>query len=92
MNNSDDSNGIVWFIFALGPGTGIAIWAWIQAKYRNKDARYKPESTVAHTITNVVQGDTFTRKIVSRSRSITGRNDSSHHERARVSGVVKGQG
>ena len=92
MNNSDDSGSIAWFIFALGPGTGIAIWAWIQAKYRNKNARYKPESTVAHTITNVVQEDKFTRKIVSRSRSITGRNDSSHHQRARVSGVVKGEG
>lgn len=92
MSNSDDSGSIAWFIFAIGPGTGIAIWAWIQAKYRNKNARYKPESTVDHTITNMVQGDTFTRKIVSRSRSITGRNDSSHHERARVSGVVKDKG
>ncbi len=90
MNDSGDSGGIAWFIFALGPGSGIAIWAWIQAKYRNKNARYKPESTVDHTITNVVQEDQFTRRIVSRSRSIRGRNDSSHHERARVSGVVKG--
>ncbi|PKQ18444.1 MAG: hypothetical protein CVT68_03375 [Actinobacteria bacterium HGW-Actinobacteria-8] len=90
MNNSDDSGSIAWFIFALGPGTGIAIWMWIQAKYRNKSARYKPESTVAHTITNVVQEDTFTRKIVSRSRSVNGRNERDHHERARVSRVVKG--
>ncbi len=89
MNNSDDSGSIAWFIFALGPGTGIAIWMWIQAKYRNKGARYKPETTVAHTITNVVQDDKFTRKIVSRSRSITGRNERDHHERARVSRVVK---
>ncbi len=91
MNDSDSSGGIGWFLFLLGPGTGFAIWAWIQAKYRNKDARYKPESTVDHTITNMVQGDTFTRKIVSRSQSISGRNDSSHHQRARVSGVVNGK-
>jgi len=90
MNDSESSGSIAWFIFALGPGTGIAIWMWIQAKYRNKNARYKPESTVDHTITNLVQDDKFTRKIVSRSRSIKGRNDSSHHERARVSRVVEG--
>ena len=90
MNDSEGSGGIAWFIFALGPGTGIAIWMWIQAKYRNRNARYKPETTVAHTITNVVQEDKFTRKIVSRSRSITGRNERDHHERARVSRVVEG--
>ncbi len=90
MNDSGDSGSIAWFIFALGPGSGIAIWTWIQAKYRNKNARYKPESTVAHTITNVVQNDQFTRKITSRSRSINGRNERDHHERARVSGVVEG--
>lgn len=90
MNDSEGSGSIAWFLFALGPGSGIAIWAWIQAKYRNKNARYKPESTVDHTITNVVHEDTFTRKIVSRSRSITGRNESNHHQRARVSRVVKG--
>lgn len=88
MNNSDSSGNIAWVIFALGPGSGIAIWAWIQAKYRNKNARYKPEATVAHTITKVVQDDHFTRKIKSRSRSISGRNERDHHERARVSRVV----
>ncbi len=89
MNDSEGSGGIAWLVFALGPGSGILIWMWIQAKYRNKNARYKPESTVDHTITNIVKQDTFTRKIKSRSRSITGRNDSSHHERARVSRVLE---
>ncbi len=90
MNDSGDSGGIAFFLFAVGPATGIGIWMWIQAKYRNKNARYKPESTVAHTITDVVQEDKFSRKIVSRSRSIKGRNEKDHHERARVSRVVKG--
>lgn len=88
MNNSDGSGNIAWIIFALGPGSGIAIWAWIQAKYRNRNARYTPETTVDHTITKVVQDDQFTRSIRSRSRSISGRNERDHHVRARVSRVV----
>lgn len=90
MNDSGDSGGIAFFLFAVGPAIGIGIWMWIQAKYRNRSARYKPETTVAHTITKVVKQDKFTRKIVSESTSITGRNERDHHERARVSGVVKG--
>ena len=90
MNDSQNSGNIAWVIFALGPGSGIAIWVWIQAKYRNKNARYKPESTVDHTVTNMVQDDQFTRKIKSRSRSINGRNERDHHQRARVSRVVEG--
>ncbi len=89
MNDSDSSGNIAWAIFLLGPGSGFAIWAWIQAKYRNKNARYKPETTVAHTITNIVKEDALTRRIKSRSRSISGRNETSHHTRARLSTVVK---
>lgn len=89
MNDSNDSGNIAWIIFLLGPGSGVAIWMWIQAKYRNRSARYKPETTVAHTITNMVKEDALIRRLRSRSRSISGRNETSHHTRARVSRVVK---
>jgi hypothetical protein len=89
MNDSESSGNIAWFIFLLGPGSGVAIWMWIQAKYRNRSARYKPESTVAHTITNMVKEDALVRRLRSRSRSISGRNETNHHVRARLSRVLK---
>lgn len=88
MDDSDGS-GLAWLIFAIGPGTGIAIWSWIQAKYRNKNARYKPEATVDHSVTHTAADDQFVRKITSGSRHMSGRNESKHHQRAAYHRVVK---
>lgn len=88
-DSSEGSSGIALALFAAGPATGIFIAAWIRSKYRNRRARYMPERVVKHTITAMVQDDTFLRKVVSRSRSISGRNDQAPAQRAQFTRTTK---
>ena len=88
-DSSSNSGGIAFALFAAGPATGIFISGWIRAKYRNRGARYMPERVVKHTITKLTQDDKFLKKIVSRSTSISGRNDQSPEQRARYTKTTK---
>jgi hypothetical protein len=72
----DDGVGaIVFFLFAAGPAAGLGIWGWINARYRNRAARYMPEKVVHHKVNRLDSDDAFAKKIVSTSGSIDGRND-----------------
>jgi hypothetical protein len=73
--DSDGVGAIVFFLLAAGPGAGIALYGWIQARYRNRAARYMPERVVHHTVTKLDTDDAFAKKIVTRDSSIEGRND-----------------
>jgi len=88
-SSSEGSSGLAFALFAAGPAAGVFISGWIKAKYRNKGARYMPERVVKHHVTELVQDDTFLRKIVSRSRSINGRNDQSPEQRAQFTRTTK---
>ena len=79
---NDGAGAIALFLFLSGPAAGLAIWGWIKARYRNRGARYMPERVVAHTVTKLTPTDAFTKKIVSRSGSIDGRNDGDPSMRA----------
>lgn len=90
MSSSSDSSGAIAFaLFAAGPAAGIATWSWIQAKYRNRSARYMPERTVAHKVTKLTPEDAFSKRIVSTESSISGRNESNHTLRLPFSKAVK---
>jgi hypothetical protein len=82
MNDSDGSGGLAFALFIAGPATGFAIWAWIHARYRNKGARYRPDQVVAHTVARLDQNDAFVKRTVSKSSSLSGRNEGSHDQRA----------
>ena len=87
--SSDDSGGIAFILFAAGPAAGLGAWMWIQARYRNRGARYMPERVVKYEAKNIKAEDAFLKKIVSRSSSIEGRNDGSPHVRAAFTKVTK---
>jgi hypothetical protein len=88
-SSSEGSSGLAFALFAAGPATGLFISGWIRAKYRNKGARYMPERVVKHTITKMTEDDKFLKKIVSRSSSISGRNDQSPAQRAQFTRTTK---
>lgn len=80
--DDDGVGGIVLFLFAAGPAAGLGIWGWIQARYRNKGARYMPEKVVNHKLTRLDTDDAFVRSIVSKSSRTEGAND--HNPTARA--------
>lgn len=89
MDDSEGTGALVFALFAAGPGAGIVLWGWIQAKYRNKAARYMPERVVHHQVHNLKAEDAFVKDIVSTNSSIDGRNESSHTVRAKTTKAIK---
>jgi hypothetical protein len=89
MSSSSDNGGIAFALFAAGPAAGVGTWVWIQAKYRNRSARYMPERVVKYEAKNLKADDAFVKHIVSRSSSIEGRNDGSPHVRAAYTKTTK---
>lgn len=87
--SSDNGGGIAFFLFAAGPAVGLGVWMWIQAKYRNRSARYMPERVVSYQATNLKADDAFVRHLVSRSANIKGRNDGSPASRAKNAKFTK---
>lgn len=89
---SDSGNNtvaIAGFLFLSGPLAGAAVYRWIQAKYRNRGARYMPERDVAREVTDMVVKDEFVGRETVNNSSISGRNDLSPATRAKVSKVSK---
>lgn len=83
--SSDSDSGIgaaIIALFAAGPATGIFVYGSIQAKYRNRSARYMPERVVKYEAKNMEIQDAFTGSITSHSSSISGRNERDHATRA----------
>jgi hypothetical protein len=89
MDDSEGSGALALALFAAGPGAGIVLWGWIQAKYRNKAARYMPERVVHHQVHNLAADDKFVKDIVSTNSSIDGRNESNHTLRAPQTKAIK---
>ena len=90
MSNSSSGVGFVEIaLFVSGPASGIFVYQRIQAKYRNRSARYMPERDVARAVTDMVVTDEFTEKVTVDNSSIDGRNDSSPAERAEFSKVTE---
>jgi hypothetical protein len=88
-SSSSNSGGLALALFAAGPAAGIGTWVWIQAKYRNKNARYMPEKVVKYEANDLKADDAFAKKIVSRSSDIERRNDTSPQVRAKFTKVTK---
>jgi len=87
-----DNNGVgaaVVALFMAGPTTGIFLYSRIKSKYRNRDARYKPETVVKYEITKLEVRDTALRQLVSRSPVIAGDNHRTPHVRVADVAVVK---
>ena len=89
---SDSSSGVGFVevaLFVAGPASGIFVYQTIQAKYRNRKARYMPERDVARQVTDMEVVDQFTGRATVDNSSIAGRNDSTPAVRARYSKVTK---
>ncbi len=87
-----DSNGVVavaGILFLSGPLAGAAVRASIQAKYRNRAARYMPERDVARAVTDMVVEDAFTERVTVDNSTIIGRNDATPAVRAAFSKVTE---
>lgn len=90
MSDSSDGNlGVAGFLFISGPAAGLFVYNRIQAKYRNRSARYMPERDVARDVADMVVEDAFTEEATVANSSITGRNDGTPAVRAAFSKVIK---
>ena len=76
-------------LFVAGPTSGIFVYQSIQAKYRNRNARYMPERDVSRAVTDMVITDEFAGRATVDNKSISGRNDSTPAVRAKFSRVTK---
>jgi len=87
--SGDNTVAIAGFLFLSGPLAGAAVYRAIQAKYRNRSARYMPERDVAREVSDMVVKDEFVaRETVSNSQT-RGRNDTTPAVRAPFSKVTK---
>ncbi|NTV38648.1 MAG: hypothetical protein HGA51_01635 [Demequinaceae bacterium] len=90
MSESGNNTVVVGGLLLIsGPAAGIFVYQSIQAKYRNRKARYMPERDVARAVTDMVIKDEFTERVTVDNSSITGRNESAPAVRARYSKVIK---
>jgi len=78
-------------LFAAGPAAGWGTWVWIQNRYRNRSARYRPDRTVAHHVSSLTGDDQPRGRYRSKSSTIDGRNDDSPDRRARNSQYFHGE-
>jgi hypothetical protein len=89
---SSHSNGVGFVevaLFVAGPASGIFVYQSIQAKYRNRKARYMPERDVSRAVTDMVITDEFTGQATVDNKSIAGRNETTPAVRAKFSKVTK---
>ncbi len=83
MSDSGNSAGaIAVALFAAGPATGVFIYASIQAKYRNRKARYMPEKVVDYKVERMDVNDNYAGTFTTKRGSVQGRNESDHAQRA----------
>ena len=89
MDDSEGTGALVIALLLAGPGAGVVLWGWIQARYRNRAARYKPETVVSYEVHNLVAEDAFLKDIVTQNSAVEGRNESNHTLRAAQSKAIK---
>lgn len=90
MSDSSDGNlGLAGILFVSGPAAGFFVYQSIQAKYRNRNARYMPERDVSRAVSDMVVEDAFVEEVIVDNSSITGRNDANPAVRAPFSKVTK---
>lgn len=80
---SDDSGigGAIAALFGAGPAAGFFLYAGIKTKYRNRHARYKPETVVLHEVKSVTPEEKLIGTIKTKKTQIDGRNDRTPHVR-----------
>lgn len=86
---SDGTPFLILLLLAAGPAAGVGVWAWIQARYRNRSARYRPQDSSHHRVVSVRQDDAYVRRLQTSRSSVDGRNESRHDQRAQVSRVYE---
>ena len=89
MSNGEGTAAVVGALFLAGPVSGIAVYKSIQAKYRNRSARYRPEEVVAHEVHNLVVEDVFVERFTTKATQVEGRNDNAPEVRAQYSKATK---
>ena len=89
MSDSEGSLGLAGLLFAAGPAAGFATYAWIVGKYRNKNAKYRPDREVKFEVVKLDVEDEFIERVVTDNSSTPGRNESSHDKRAGYARVTK---
>lgn len=88
-SDGDGVGAVIAMLFAAGPLAGGAVYKGIQAKYRNRSARYMPEREVAREVTDMVVKDEFIARETVNNSTISGRNDTTPAVRAKFSKVTK---
>ncbi|WP_062204342.1 hypothetical protein [Demequina salsinemoris] len=89
-----DGGGLGFFallLFAAGPAAGWGTWTWIQRRYRNREARYRPDRTVAHHVSSLTGDDQPRGRFRSRSAYTSDRNDGAPDQRARHAQYFHGE-
>ena len=59
----------------LAPFVGWGVYWWFNRKYRNDNARYKPEAVVAQSVFDLKEEDRYTGQFVRRVLFVEGRNE-----------------
>ena len=91
MSGDSDSGLIGLLLLAVGPASGVGVYMWIQARYRNRAARYRPDQTVAYTVSSLTGDDQPRGRYSTKSGSISGRNENQPDARASVSRMFHGE-
>ncbi len=92
--NGDGGGGVAFvalLLFAAGPAAGWGTWWWIHNRYRNRDARYRPDRTVAHHVSGLTGEDHPKGSFRSKSGSTDGRNEQEPDRRARNAQFFHGE-
>ncbi|WNM28203.1 hypothetical protein RN607_04155 [Demequina capsici] len=93
MSGNGDGGGafIALLLFAAGPAIGWFVWHSIQTRYRNRDARYRPDRTVAHTVSSLTGEDSPRGRFTTYDSATQGRNENDPDQRARISQFFHGE-
>ncbi|WP_084125907.1 hypothetical protein [Demequina sp. NBRC 110054] len=81
---------IALLLIASGPAAGWWTWRSIHKRYRNREARYRPDRSVAHTVSSLTGHDEPRGRFTTTESSTRDRNESEPDRRARDSRYFHG--
>ncbi len=74
MSDESGVGGAVVALIGAGPAAGFFLYAGIKTKYRNRHARYKPESTVHHEVKDAQLHEELVKTFKTKQSLIVGQN------------------
>lgn len=89
MSDESGVGGAIAALIGAGPAAGFFLYAGIKTKYRNRHARYKPETVVHHELKDAQLQEELVNTIKTKKSLIDGYNAFSFDRRAAKVTVTK---